>query len=46
LRVDVGNPDEVMRDVPETLSMVAGSLAAAAGQDDGRHERCACSIDS
>src|SRR5262249_51832677 len=34
LRVEVGNAEDVMQDAPETLSIVAGTLAAAVAVDD------------
>jgi DNA repair exonuclease SbcCD nuclease subunit len=34
LRVEVGNVDDLMQDAPETLSIVAGKLTAAAAVDD------------
>ncbi len=34
LRVEVGDVNALMKDAPETLSIVAGKLAAAAAVDD------------
>ena len=45
LRVEVGDVDDVMQDAPETLSVVAGKLAAAAAADDESEVvRCSSSI--